>query len=138
MLTDEQIKFLEDHKHYWTEYKQSQVIKHYDNAMRKKLQEIAKEFNPKAVFCTWCNDDAANMLKYVYTQYEKMKPLNLNMENKEDPEFLNKEEGVRKMTFPVNERPTSDTNQGMEDNSQIAFTKKRGRKPKNQTDERIK
>lgn len=119
-MTPEQITFLEANKHYWTEYKANKVIKHYDMQLRKELFTIARTFDTKANFCLHCSDDAANLLKYVYTQYEKMP---------KEPEEKNQEEGVMKMTFPVTERPTSDTNQAMEENNNISFTKKRGRKP---------
>lgn len=86
-MTQSQKAFLEANKHYWDEYKLTKVVKHYDNALRKELAVIAKTFDPKAIFCTWCNDDAAKMLEYVYTQYEK------TIGN-------TKEEGVKVFTFP--------------------------------------
>lgn len=143
-MTTEQIQFLEANKHYWTTYQRDKVVKHYDIQLRKELFKIARVFDPKANYCLHCSDDAVNMLKYVYTQYEKM-------EKKQ--EGNTQEEGVMKMTFPKEEvlmpeelemsnrrldgveRPTSDTNQNMEETENISFTKRRGRKPKTNNDE---
>lgn len=126
-MKNEHIQFLDANKHFWTEFKANQAIRHFDNATRKKLQEIALTFDPKAVFCTWCNDDAMNMLKYVYTQYEKgakKKEESKEIDNPYGTKDLDGE--VKKETFPLEEIPTVE---------EMNIKSKRGHKSKNKADE---
>lgn len=62
--------WIEAHKHIYDFYIANEVlVGGFD--FNKALQIIREEYEPKAMFCTWCKEDMINMLKYLYTQYGK-------------------------------------------------------------------
>ena len=71
-MSPESIAFLDTHRHHYDLLIRAQYVKHLDYATRDGLWEvIRKEFDagyPKDLDCSEC---VANMLKYVYTQYDK-------------------------------------------------------------------
>lgn len=64
------IEWLEAHKHIWEYFRADGVIRNGFDF--KEAYRIAREeFDDKAIFCTWCPEDMGNLMRYVYTQYEK-------------------------------------------------------------------
>lgn len=70
-MKPENKEWLEAHKGHWELYKSDKIIRNgfdFDRA----LQIAREEFDSRALFCTTCPSDKALLLKYVYTQYEKL------------------------------------------------------------------
>lgn len=85
-MTPEHIAFLYKHKVMYHNFKHSGVIAHLCNADAKTFLEIAKTFDPNYNTSLWCGDCVMNLVDYVYTQADKIKP--------------NPEAGTMAMTFP--------------------------------------
>lgn len=75
-MRPENKKYLEENIGHWELFKSDQVLRNgfdYDRA----LIIAREEWDSKAMFCTTCPHDKPNLLKFVYTQYEKLYPSNL-------------------------------------------------------------
>lgn len=69
-LKQANIDWLEAHKHIWEYFRADGVIRNGFDF--KEAYRIAREeFDQNAIFCTWCPEDMGNLMRYVYTQYEK-------------------------------------------------------------------
>jgi len=70
----ENVQFLEANKHHYETLVRAQFVQHLDNATREgMLRVIREEFAPGYQASLWCAPCIMEMIRYLYTQYEKVK-----------------------------------------------------------------
>lgn len=71
-MTPDSKAFLDLHRHHYDLLIRAQYVKHLDGATREGLLQVArKEFDPGYIADLWCSDCVANMLRYIYGQYDQ-------------------------------------------------------------------
>lgn len=72
MIAADDIQFIEDNRHHYDTWVRAQYVKHLDGAARNRmLAIIRKYFAANYIADVWCQSCVANMLVYLYTQYNK-------------------------------------------------------------------
>lgn len=91
------IEFLEANRHHYTTLVNAGFIQHLDQSTRQRMLDIIhEEFNPGYIATLWCQSCIADMLKYLYVQYDKW----VASQPVEEP--VQERDHVR-MTFPIQE-----------------------------------
>src|SRR4051794_23047560 len=76
-MKPENITFLDHHRHHYDTYIRAQFIQHLDNATRQRMVDIIKEeFVPTYSTSLWCASCVAEMIVFLYQQYDKWKAAN--------------------------------------------------------------
>lgn len=71
-MSPESMAFLDANRYHYNWLVNAQMVKHLDYATRKGLLDvIRKEFEPGYPEDLDCSNCVANMLRYVYVQYDK-------------------------------------------------------------------
>ena len=71
-MKPENTAYLEAHRGIWTMYERAKIITHMDQSVKDGLlRVIREEFDPGYLVNMWCGVCVVDMLKYVYTQYDK-------------------------------------------------------------------
>jgi hypothetical protein len=67
-------QYLESKYYHWVALRDGGFIKDLSNEERQTMLNILRqEWEPKALYCLTCMDDVANMLRNVFTQYDRYK-----------------------------------------------------------------
>ena len=65
-------EFLDANRHHWVAWENAQIVNQLDMHVRTELLRIAREeFSVMYNANLWCSPCVCDMLKYVYTQYDK-------------------------------------------------------------------
>lgn len=71
-MKPENIEFLEANRHHYNTLVNAGYVQHLDQATRQRMLDVIhEEFNPGYIGTLWCPPCVADMIKYVYVQYEK-------------------------------------------------------------------
>lgn len=122
MIVDQSDKdFIEAHRHHYNTLIQAQFLGNLDGSVLNRILEIIKKyFAPTYLANLWCQPCVADMVKYLYTQYDAI-PKEAQVKEVEPPKQA--EPTIKHETFPKHDEPVKvvDTPVGK---------KKPGRKPK--------
>lgn len=101
MISPDDKQFIEAHRHHYGTLIRAEFLGNLDGSVLNRMLEIIKKhFAPAYLANLWCQPCVADMVKYLYTQYDVM-PI------------------IKAETFPKHDEPEV-----------ITEPKKRGRKPK--------
>jgi hypothetical protein len=71
-MKQENKEFLDANRQHWIAWERAQIVVQLDMHVRSELLRIAREeFNVMYNANLWCSSCVIDMLKYVYTQYDK-------------------------------------------------------------------
>jgi hypothetical protein len=71
-MKEESKSFLETNMHHWEAWRDLQIFNQLDYGVRDGfLKVIRDEFNPGYLANLWCSPCVVDMMRYVYTQYDK-------------------------------------------------------------------
>lgn len=108
-MRKENIEFLEANRHHYNTLVNAGYVQHLDQATRQRMLDIIhEEFNPGYIGTLWCPPCVADMIKYVYVQYEKWIVANKATEPVAETTPVPTVEPERDhvpMTFPIQDPP---------------------------------
>ncbi|GEP95552.1 hypothetical protein [Chitinophaga cymbidii] len=70
-FTEEHIPVMEQHRHHWTGLRDVQVMRNLDRPVIDSLQKIYNEAVGPQRFTPWCSECVADLVRLLYTQFEK-------------------------------------------------------------------
>lgn len=95
-MKSENRAYLDTNRHHYDMLVKAQIVNHLDHVTRENLLRIIhEEFAPTYMGQLWCPACVADMLKFVYVQYDKWIAAQPKEENRDHVP----------MTFPVHEKP---------------------------------
>lgn len=118
-MKQENVEFLDANRHHYTTLVNAGYVQHLDQATRQRMLDIIhEEFNPGYIGTLWCPPCVADMIKYVYVQYEKWIAANKATEPADQatepvaettpvPTVEPERDHVR-MTFPIHDEPATE------------------------------
>jgi hypothetical protein len=78
ILTNEEIKFLEDHKYLYDMIIKAGYCKNYTKDVYNTLSDIHNKHISKHNFTHWCGDCRLQLVKQVYIWYDQIQEKNYN------------------------------------------------------------
>lgn len=70
-FTEQHKIILEKHKHHWDSLKQVGFMRNLDKPVFDELQQVHNEALSVQHFSSWCGECVADMIRTIYTQYDK-------------------------------------------------------------------
>jgi hypothetical protein len=97
-MTPSNITTLEKHYHHWITLRDGQYLRGLNIHEREDmLRVLREEFWPGYTYDEWCGSCVADMVKEVYSRYDKWKA----EQPKEEPVFISEEEILKAHQVPI-------------------------------------
>ena len=91
-MKPENKSFLDEHRGVYEMLIRAGEVKHLDGHTRERMRQVIhEEFAPNYLVNLWCGECIAEMIKYLYVQFDK---------------YLKEQERIVAMTFPVHDPPS--------------------------------